>query len=133
MKELEVISYMKGKNLVIPMFLFRFREKLALSFEEFFFLMYLHHDGEKVLFNSPLIAQEFGCNMKKIMEYVSSLQEKKLIQIEVLKNDKNVIEEYISLEPFFDKLTILLKEDINNQNQNNHEEDVYENTNTRKS
>lgn len=112
-----MFSYLKEKNIVIPMYLYRMREKLSLSLEEFFFLMYLYHFGERLLFDAPHIAQDFGCDIRKVMDYVSLLQEKKLIKIDVLKNEKNIIEEYISLEPFFDKLTILFKEEVNEKNE----------------
>lgn len=122
----DLISYLKEKNIVIPMYLYRMRDKFSLSLDEFFFLMYLFHQGEKILFNLPLMASDFGLDVKKIMGYISVLQEKKLINIEVLKNDKNIIEEYISLSPFFDKLTIILKEEVNNKNSNESTEDVFE-------
>ena len=49
------------------------------------------------------------------MEYISILQEKKLMELKVVKNDKNIIEEYISLDLFYEKVAMNIIEEINNE------------------
>ena len=58
--------------------------------------------------------------MPVILSYVDNLVEKKYITVDVCKNDKKVMEEYVNLELFYDKLTNMMIDDINKTN----EEDV---------
>ena len=52
--------------------------------------------------------------LEKIMEYISNLCDKNFIKVEVIKNDKNIMEEVVVLDDFYSKLSLLLAEDVNN-------------------
>jgi len=113
MKYGKIMELLKDKNVVIPMYIYKLLPKLEIDFETFFFLMYLSNKGTKLAFDVKCLSEEFSCDIKTIMKYISILQEKKLIELEVVKNERNVIEEFISLEFFYEKISMNLIEKIN--------------------
>ena len=81
--------------------------------EEFMFLMYLYQLGDKSLFNPSKYAKDLNIDSTKVMEFIGNLTDKKLIQVEVLKNDKDLMEEVVLLDGFFRRLSLLMVEDTN--------------------
>ena len=68
--------------------------------------MFLYSKGNKIPFDVNKLSLEFYTDTKKIMQYVSCLQKNKLIEIKVIKNDKNISEEFIYLDFFYEKITL---------------------------
>ena len=89
--------------------------------------MYLIEKGNNNIFDINKISEEFYCDIKTIMIYLSILQDKKLIEIKVIPNDKNIIEEYINLDLFYEKMTNNLVEEINKEQEEKKEdnEDIF--------
>lgn len=115
MKNKKVIDILKSKNIVIPLYLYKSYFKLNINLEEFIFLMYLYNQGEKIIFDPNTIEEDLGIDIKDVMSIISKLTDNKLINLEVIKNDKNIMEEYISLENFYQKISMLIIDELNNQ------------------
>ncbi len=113
MKNSKVIELVKEKNLTIPMYIFKLRSNFDIELFEFIFLMYLYNLGDKIIFDVNTIANGFGINLGEAMNYISKLQDKKLLALVVIKNEKNITEEYISLDLFYEKLSKFLVEEFN--------------------
>jgi len=125
MKVNKINELIKDKHIVIPMYIYKLKDKFNIDAETFIFLMYLYNMGNKILFNINNITEEFGCDLTKAMSYITVLEEKHLISIDVIKNEKNAIEEYISLELFHDKLSNILITELNKTDVKE-EETIYE-------
>ena len=115
MKYTKIIDIVKDKNIVIPMYIYKIFPSLDIDLESFIFLMYLANKDNSIIFDVKKLALEFACDVKKIMDYIAKLQDKKLVELKVIKNDKNIMEEYISLDPFYEKLSLLLISNINSK------------------
>ncbi len=113
MKSAQFIDIFKQGHLVIPLYLLQQYKKLKISLEEFIFLMYLYQLGDHSLFNPSKYQEELQLDLTKIMEYIDSLTEKNLIQVDVVKNEKGLMEEVVLLDGFFRKLSLLMVEDSN--------------------
>ncbi|MBO5376612.1 MAG: DnaD domain protein [Bacilli bacterium] len=113
MKYGNLMDIVKQKNIVIPIYIYRIFHKFDIDLETFIFLMYLSNKGNKLQFDVLMLAEELSCDMKTIMKYMATLQEKKLIELKVTKNEKNIIEEYISLDFYYEKVAMNLVENIN--------------------
>lgn len=113
MKSEEILKILKSKNIVIPLYLYRLLDKFNTSLEEFIILMYFYNKQEKIPFNPEEIINDLGIDNIKLMEYISSLTEKGLITLDVIKNDKGVMEEYINLDLFYEKLMLILMDENN--------------------
>ncbi len=113
MKNTKLIDIFKNRNIVIPLYLMKNYKKLNLNLEEFVFLMYLYNLGDKFLFDPNKFSKDLNIDTKNIMNYVGVLTDKKLIRVEVLKNEKDIMEEVVILDDFYTKLTCLTIEDVN--------------------
>lgn len=114
MKSSKLVEILKKGNFVVPFYLFQLKDKFNLSLDSFIFLVYLSNFGSNIVFDPNRFTTDLGLSMEIILSYIDELTEKKYISIEVIKNDKNVMEEYIILEMFYEKLTNLMIDDINN-------------------
>ena len=108
MKNKIMIDMIKSKNIVIPLYLYRLKDKLDLSMDEFVFIMYLYNEGEFVLFDLNKINEDLGINHNELMNLIGILSGKNLIEFKVIDNDKGIKEEYLSLESFYSKVSLLL-------------------------
>ena len=113
MKSGRLTELLKKGNFVVPYYLFQLRDKLSLTLEEFIFIVYLTNLGEKIIFDPEKISADLNMTLETIMITVDSLCEKKYLSVDVAKNEKGIMEEYIVLDLFYDKVTMLLVEEIN--------------------
>lgn len=115
MKSSKLVELLKKGNFVVPLSLFQLRNKFDISFEEFLFLIYLTNLGSQFTFDPTRFANDLNLTLEEVLSYIDELSEKHYISLEVIKNDKNVMEEYIMLDLFYEKLTNMLIADINQE------------------
>ena len=61
------------------------------------------------------------------MQFISILQKEKLIEIQVIKNEKNIMEEYISLDFFYDKISLdIVNESLDDNIKKIEKENIFE-------
>ena len=114
MKNSKLIDIFKQGNIVIPIYLLKHYKEFKLEMEEFIFLMYLYNLGNKALFNPTKFSDDLGLDLSSVMNFIGVLTEKKLISVEVLKNDKGLMEEFVLLDEFYNKLSFITIEEVNN-------------------
>lgn len=124
MKSFELLSIFRDGNIVIPLFFLKHFKKLNLEMEEFVFLMYLYHLGN-CPFNPSRFGDDLGIETKVVMNYIGILTDKGMIRVEVLKNEKGLMEEFILLDDFFEKLSLLTMEEVNQVDEKSYS-NVYE-------
>ena len=125
MKSAELLSIFKQGHLVIPLYFLQQYKKFNISLEEFVFLMYLYQLGDKSLFNPSKYQEELNIDLSKVMEYISKLTDKKLIEVDVVKNDKGLMEEVVLLDGFYRKLSLVMVED-NNEKSKEYQSNIFE-------
>lgn len=125
MKNSKLIDIFKDGNIVVPLYLFKNYKKLNIELDEFIFLMYLYNLGDKFLFDPNKFSNDLGIDTTSIMNYISILTDKNLIKVDVLKNDKNVMEEIVSLDDFYNKLTCFTMGEVTKDKDNN-DSDIFE-------
>ena len=94
-------------SLIIPGYIIKNYDKLNLEGLDLILMLYFINQKENITFNVSKISND--------------LNEKNYIAIEMRKNDNGVIEEFISTELFFNKISSLL---INTQEEDNNN-DIY--------
>lgn len=114
MKNSKLINIFKQGNIVVPIYLLKHYKEFKLEMEEFIFLMYLYNLGNKTLFNPTKFSDDLGLDLSTVMNLIGVLTEKKLISVEVLKNDKGLMEEFVLLDEFYNKLSFITIEEVNN-------------------
>lgn len=104
----KLIELYKCGNMTIPLYILKNREKLKLELDEFIFLMYLYNKGNNIIFNPGEIGSDIGISLEKVMIYISNLTEKKYIRVKSVKNDKDIIEDKICLDDFYQRLSLMM-------------------------
>lgn len=125
MKSSKLIDILKKGNIVIPLFLLQNYKKLKLELNEFVFFMYLYNLGDKFLFNPSKFKEELNLELKDVMQYIGTLTEKNLIKVDVVKNDKGLMEEVVLLEGFYNKLSFLVMDEVTN-NSTSEDSNIFE-------
>ncbi len=118
MKSIMLVEMLKQGNFVIPMYLFQLREKFSLPLEEFLFLVYLTNIDERFMFDPVKLSKTLSLSLEDVMVYVDHLTEQGWIQVDVVKNEKGIMEEYVSLKLFYEKVSHLLIDDIAEKEEN---------------
>lgn len=108
----KLIDLFKYGNIVIPLYLFQNISKFKLELKDFIFLMYLYNCGDLVSFDPNKISESLGISVKEVMSAISNLCDKRYIELKVVKNDKNISEEVISLHNFYEKISFMMMDNI---------------------
>lgn len=119
----KLLYFFKEGNVIVPLGLYKNYKNLKIDLEELIFLLYIHNRSNR-LFDPELFSNDLGVDIKTIMNYISNLTDKGFITIDTVKNDKGVIEENVDLEGFYNKINLLLMEEVNNKNTN--DSNIYE-------
>lgn len=126
MKYNKLSDVVKSGNIVIPLYIYKDFPKFNIDYETFIFLMYLYSKGNKIPFDINKLSEEFSCDIKKIMEFISKLQDNKLIEIKVIKNDKNIMEEFIYLDFFYDKISLDIVNEDDSKESKSEKDEIFE-------
>ena len=118
MNQVKLQELIKGKKIVIPLYFLKMYKELGLNIDEFVLLIYLY-DKNNTIFNPELISNDLNLDLLMVMQGISNLEDKGLISVKTVKNESNIMEEIISINPLFDKITLKVIEDLN---QNEEEE-----------
>lgn len=118
MNQVKLQELIKGKKIVIPLYFLKMYKELGLNIDEFVLLIYLY-DKNNTIFNPELISNDLNLDLLMVMQGISNLEDKGLISVKTVKNESNIMEEVISINPLFDKITLKVIEDLN---QNEEEE-----------
>ena len=120
MKEEVIISIIKQKNYLLPSYLLTNYHKLNLTEEEVLILSIMLNKQNKISYDVNAFTEEIDMEKYKIMSIISSLEEKKVISIELIKNQFGKKEEYINLDLLYGKIMSIylnvnkeIKEDTN--------------------
>ena len=114
MKSAKLIDIFKQGHIVIPLFMLQHYKELKLEIGEFLFLMYLYNLGNKFIFDPSKFASDLNLDIKDVMNYIGSLSDKHFIRVEVMKNDKGLMEEMVLMDDFYSKLSLITMDEVNN-------------------
>lgn len=115
MKNSNIDLIFRERNIVVPLFLLKNYKKFNIDLNEFVFLMYLYNLGDKTVFNPNKFASELNMDLADVMSIIGILTDKKIIRVEVIKNDKGLMEEVVLLDDFFNKITYIFLDEFNKE------------------
>ena len=107
MKNSKVAEIFKNGNMVIPIYLLKHYKDLKLELNEFVFMMYLYNLGDNIIFDPDKIAKDINLDLSIVMSYIGTLTDKGFIKVDVLKNDKGLMEEVLLLDDFYNKISLM--------------------------
>ena len=122
MKSNNVLELIKGQDIVIPNILIKNIKLLNLDYKELVFLSFLMMQNSKILFDIELFSKRLNLELPEVMGLVSSLTEKKLLEMNVIKNKSGMMCEYLDIDLLYMKLMNLTLGDIEKEKETEHEE-----------
>ena len=75
--------------------------------------MYLYSLGNKFLFDPSKFASDLNIELKDVMNYIGVLSDKNFISVDVMKNEKGLMEEVVLLDNFYNKLSLMTMDQVN--------------------
>jgi len=99
-----VENLLREKPIILPRYLFNYYIRLGITSEELIILIFIIDRGDKAEYNPEAIASALCLDKFKVMELIDSLNNKKIISLEVEKNKDGKREEYISLDLMYKKI-----------------------------
>lgn len=102
----KVMDLLKTRDFIVPFNLFSNYKKINLTDFEFIFLVYLINEKDKP-FNPLQISKFFNIEQHSVLEVISNLQAKDIIQIDS-KIENRIHSEFINLDNLYRKLSLLL-------------------------
>lgn len=109
-----------NKNLIIPDYIIKYYSKLNLEGLSFILMIYFINQKENIIFDINKISKDLNLEQSVVLGLINELNEKNYISIEMIKKN-GIIEEFISVELFYNKICSLLIES-KDENENN---DIY--------
>ena len=109
-----------NNNLIIPGYLIKLLPRFDLNTNEVLMLIYFLNHKENLTFDINSISKNLYMDAAITLDTISSLIDKNLVSIEVIKNN-GIFEEHISLELFLNKIKLYLIEDKHDEKAN----DIY--------
>ena len=113
MKSAKLIDIFRQGHIVITLFLLQHYKELKLEINEFIFLMYLYSLGNKFVFDPLKFSAELNLTTKDVMNYIGILSDKNFISVDVMKNEKGLMEEVVLLDNFYKKLSLITMDEVN--------------------
>ena len=104
-----------NNHLIIPNYFIKYYKKFDLENNELLMLIYLLNCNEKLILDNKKISKDLNLEENEVLNIISSLIEKNYISIEMSKNN-GIIEEYISLDLFYEKINSYLIENDKKDN-----------------
>lgn len=100
MNQEKLLSFLAGRNIQIPLPMLPLRKKWKIEWQDFMMLMYLKDKGTYFPLNPKEIEEDLSLSTKEVMLSIGSLQDAHLLRMEVTKNEKGIMEDFISLADF---------------------------------
>ena len=104
MKSNNVLELIKGQDIIIPNILIKNKNILKIDYEELIFLSFLMMQNSNILFDIELFSSRLNLELPDVMKLVSTLTEKKLLEMNVIKNKSGMMCEYLSIDLLYIKL-----------------------------
>lgn len=109
----KVVNLLKNKNYVVPEYLLKNYVNLGLDSNLLIIIIYLINLDMPIICDYKKISEDLNMNKNDLLSAINELKEKGFIEIDLKKNSSSKLEEYINLEPLYNKLFLFMidKED----------------------
>ena len=120
-KLLELIN--NENHFTIDKFVLRYAKESKLTLNDLILLIYLLNGRDNEIFNYKKILDDLNFNEKELFDSISTLKEKKLLSIEMQKNESGILDEVINVKSFYE---IMISNFINNNVGDDNKNDIFD-------
>ena len=103
-----VINLLKDKNYIMPSYLLKNYKKIGLTIDLFVLVCYLINLDNPIVCDYKRFSNDLNIEQLEVMNMINDLTLKKMIEIDVKKNNSSKLEEYINLDLLYNKLFMLI-------------------------
>lgn len=103
-----VINLLKDKNYIMPSYLLKNYKKIGLTSDLFVLVCYLINLDNPIVCDYKRFSNDLNIEQLEVMNMINDLTLKKMIEIDVKKNNSSKLEEYINLDLLYNKLFMLI-------------------------
>jgi len=100
----KVLDLLKQRDYVVPKFLIEKYNTLGISAENVILLIYLINQNTPIVCDYQKISSDLNIDLMTVMTKINELASKKIIEVELKKNNASKLEEYINLDLLYDKV-----------------------------
>ena len=83
-------------------YVFKYAKEAKLDVNSLILLIYFLNRKNKDIFNYKQILEDLTFNETELLSAISFLKEKKLLSIEMVKNESGILEERVDISSFYD-------------------------------
>ncbi len=112
MNQVKLNELIQEEKVVLPLYFLRMYKDFNVSLDEFILLAYLYNK-DKIIFNPEKISDDLKIDLLMVMQCISNLEDKGLVSVNTVKNERGIMEEILNINPLFTKITQKLIEDLN--------------------
>lgn len=120
-KLLELIN--NENHFTIDKFVLKYAKESKLTLNDLILLIYLLNGKDNEIFNYKKILDDLNFNEKELFDSISTLKEKKLLSIEMQKNESGILDEVINVKSFYE---IMISNLINNNVGDDNKNDIFD-------
>lgn len=125
MTEKKIKELLDNKNtFTIPKYLLNVVKTFELNLSDFILLIYLINQKNEIIFDYNKIKEETNLDDDSLADSITNLKSKKILTINVKKNEFNLIEEKIDISSFYD---IIFSKIINDEKKETKNSSIYKN------
>lgn len=120
MNKVKLTELIKSENIIIPKYVIKECSKFDLTLDEFLLLIYLYNKNN-MIYDPELLSNELGLTIDNVLIGIDSLTTKGLVSLDSFTNSNNILEEKINLDVFYDKLTMSIINELNEEEESNND------------
>lgn len=121
----KIVNLMQNNTLVFPRTLLNNYKKMNLTEKEFIFIIYLLNE-KSLIFNPDKIGKDLNLTFEEVLEAISNLTTKDLLEIKMVK-ENNIHQEYLDVDKLYKKLAFyIINEESAKQEKKSNLYDVFE-------
>lgn len=117
MNQVKLKELIEEKKVVIPLYVLRTYKEFNLTSSEMLILFYLY-DQDSLPFDPSIISNDLNMEVIDVMNSISNLSDKGLVNILTRKNENGLMEEVFDLSGLFEKITLKVMESLNTKEEN---------------
>ena len=110
----------------IPKYVLTYAKDLNLDMNSLLLLIYLINNSSNPIFDYKGISKDINLNEEEFYNSITSLKEKKILSIEMVKNEAGILEEKINIDSFYDIIFSKMLEDKSTDEGNSDLFDLFE-------
>lgn len=126
LKEKLMEQLRNDNHYTIPKYVLTYAKDLNLDMNSLLLLIYLINNSNNPIFDYKGISKDINLNEEEFYNSITSLKEKKILSIEMVKNEAGILEEKINIDSFYDIIFSKMLEDKSTDEGNSDLFDLFE-------